>query len=409
MRFQRLDIQNVRNLASVSIELAGGLNFFRGNNGAGKTALLEALHILCRGRSFPTAKIQPLISHGSEELIVRARGLDEWRGEVTLAVRKDRQLKTELRIDGAQEKRMSEIARLTPLQVMLPDVAELVFGAPGERRRWLDWGTFHVKHDYLITLRECLRVLKQRNALLRDGAAADRLAPWTRQFVELAQTVTGQRRDYLQRLSPHFDKTLATLAPGLQITVDYVCGWSEEAGLEKVLGESLGRELKFGATQSGPHRADVVLTHETKAVAGVLSRGQAKIVASALLISQAALLAETQQRSTVFLIDDLGAELDIDHGRRLLTLLRDTGAQILATGTTPPPQELQLAALFSADGGPPRMLARDSAVEAAIPAGFTGAQAPAQAPDVGSGQEFRMFHVKQGVVQRERGERPTGD
>jgi len=238
---------------------------------------------------------------------------------------------------------------------------------------------------------------------------ADKLAPWTRQFLELAQTVTDQRREYLEQLTPHFQRTLGVLAPGLPIEVGYACGWSEDRGLEKVLGESLSRELKFGATQSGPHRADVVLTFEAKAVAGVLSRGQAKIVASALLISQAALLAQAEQRRTVFLIDDLGAELDVDHGRRLLALLRDTGAQILATGTAPPPEELQVETLFAADSGPPQPLARDSATGFGAGTGLTGKRAPVPGSEAGLRQEFRMFHVKQGVVQRERGERPTGD
>ena len=229
MRFQRLDVQGVRNLQSISLSLSEGFNFFRGDNGAGKTALLEAVHVLCRGRSFRTPKIQTLIGHDCNELLIRATGQDEWRGAVTLGVRKDRQGQTDLRLDAKVEKRISEIARLTPLQVLLPDVADLVFGGPGERRRWLDWGTFHVKHEYLVALREFLRSLKQRNSLLKARASESELGPWTHQLVEYAETVTTSRTDYLQKLIPYFLDTLERLAPELKVEASYQPGWNSQS------------------------------------------------------------------------------------------------------------------------------------------------------------------------------------
>ena len=337
MRFDRLEISYFRNLSSVTAELGPGLNYFFGANGAGKTALLEAAHLLCRGRSFRTQRARNLIQHDADMLVVRALVVDELRGSLTLAMSKDRQARTELKVDGERERRLSEVARLTPLQVMLPDIAELVFGQPGLRRHWLDWGTFHVKPEYLVTLREYLRVLRQRNAALKSGSP---LQPWTEELLLAAHSVTELRREYLTVLTPFFQQSIAALAPELNVTLDFHQGWPRLESLEKLLGDSAEREVKLGATQWGPHRADVELRVGTSKASMLLSRGQGKMVASALKISQAAMLATKTQRSSVFLIDDVGAELDAGHSGRFFALLQDLGCQILATSTQPPTAEL---------------------------------------------------------------------
>ena len=341
MRFDRLEISYFRNLSQVTAELGPGLNYFFGDNGAGKTALLEATHLLCRGRSFRTQSARNLIQHDADMLVVRALGVDEMRGSVTLAMSKDRQARTELKVDGMQERRLSEAARLTPLQVMLPDVAELVFGQPGLRRHWLDWGTFHVKPEYLATLREYLRILRQRNTALKSGSP---LGPWTEKLLLAAQSVTELRREYLEALAPHFQQSIAALAPELNVTLDFQQGWPRQESLEKLLGDSAEREVKLGATQWGPHRADVDMRVGPSRARMLLSRGQGKMVASALKLSQAAMLATQTRRATVFLIDDVGAELDAVHSGRFFALLQDLGCQILATSTQKPTVELARAA-----------------------------------------------------------------
>lgn len=350
MRFDRLEISYFRNLSNVVVELGSGVNFFYGDNGAGKTALLEAVHLLCRGRSFRTQRARSLIQTQADMLAVRALAVDELRGPVTLAMSKDRQAHTELKVDGERERRLSEAARLTPLQVMLPDISELVFGQPGVRRHWLDWGTFHVKPEYLVALREYLRVLKQRNAVLKDAHRPDaELRPWTEKLIAAALAVTDLREGYLKALEPHFQAAMVALAPELAIALEFQRGWpnADSTGtdsLEKLLGDSAEREVKLGATQWGPHRADVELRVDAVKASTLLSRGQGKMVASALKISQAALLATQTQRSTVFLIDDVGAELDAGHNARFFELLKDLDCQILANSTQAPADDLAEAA-----------------------------------------------------------------
>jgi DNA replication and repair protein RecF len=383
VRLNRLELSYFRNLSSVSIDLAPGLNIFHGDNGAGKTALLEAVHLLCRGRSFRTQKAQSLIQHGAEQLVVRGILEDEMRGTTTLAISKDRQSRTELKVNGRSERRLSEVARMTPLQVMLPDIADLVFGGPANRRSWLDWGTFHVKPEYLGRLRNYLRAVKQRNALMRDGAPQPELAPWNEEVATLGLAVNEDRKDYLTEFIPQFQKVLAKLAPELVIDVSYHQGWPKEETLEKLLGETSLREVKYGSTLWGPHRADVRLRQGGSPVAGVLSRGQGKMVASALQIGQASLLAERDSRSTVFLIDDAGAELDIAHNVRFFGLLERIGGQILATTTRLPDSD-------------------DSMVRVLDRPGRSGRTEPDNAAAT------QVFHVEHGAVRSEEAP-PTRD
>jgi DNA replication and repair protein RecF len=336
VRFDRLEISFFRNLQHVAVELAPGLNTFYGENGAGKTAILEAVHLLCRGRSFRTQNTQSLIQNGCDQLVVRAVMDDESRGPTSLAVSKDRHGKTQVRLNGEPEKRLSEIARLTPLQVMLPDIADLVFGGPSSRRAWIDWGTFHVKPRYLETLRHYLRAVRQRNVLLKDQADGRTLKPWNDEVARLGESVNAERVRYLDVLTPHFLDVLSELAPELSVQIRYQRGWGRDDDLGKLLGDLSQREVKYAATQWGPHRADVQLRVDGTPAGAILSRGQGKLVASAMQIAQAALLADTEHRRTVFLIDDAGAELDLAHNERFFSLLQRIGGQILATTTRHP-------------------------------------------------------------------------
>lgn len=340
MWFQRLEIQDLRNLASVAVDLGPGLNYFFGPNGAGKTAVLEAVHLLARGRSFRTPQAGDLIRRGHQELVVRTVVQDEHRGEQQLAVARGRAGRRELRINGRTERRLSRAAELLPLQVMVPALSDLVFGGPSQRRQWLDWGVFHVEHGYLKVLRGYLHAVRQRNAALKAMAAGrlpeQGLDVWTEEVARLAEAVTKAREDYLAELAPEIRSMMSSLAPSLEVEVSYQQGWPAGQSIRKVLGESLPREVKWGATQSGPHRGDVRLSVAGQDAGSTLSRGQGKSLASGMMLAQARQLRKTAKRTSVFLIDDIGAELDVAHRDRFFGLLNDQGAQILATSSEGP-------------------------------------------------------------------------
>jgi len=343
VQFLTLEISELRNLRSVSVSLDPGLNYFFGENGAGKTAVLEAVSLLARGRSFRTGQAADLISFGADRLTLRADVLDEHRGRFRIGLSRNKAGKTEVRLNGEPGRRLSEIARLLPVQVLLPSLSELVFGAPSQRREWLDWGLFHVKPGYLDGLRSYLQILRQRNAGLKSVAAGrltrTELDVWTRNLATQGLLVHGWRSDYLRELAMEVNLVLGRLSPGLSIAFQYQGGWAEGESLEKVLSDSLPRDVKSGATSAGPHRADIeIRTGSTQGsrASAVLSRGQGKIVACAMVLGQAKLLGRLTNRSSVFLIDDLGAELDHEHSRTLFEILGEMSSQVLATSALAP-------------------------------------------------------------------------
>ena len=341
MRLEALEVVGCRNLKALEIELAPGLNLLVGPNGAGKTSVLESVYLLARGRSFRSARVGPVICWGEEDLLVRARLWLESRGDVQVGMRRQRSNQATLKINGEVQRQLSAVSRLLPVQLMLPESASLVLGEPSLRRSFLDWGMFHVEHRYLDELRGYQRALRQRNALLRQAAGhLDRLGTdfetWTRALITAAETVSALRATYVERLSSRLQILLADLAPQLDIAVSLDPGWPAQKALAEVLVASRHREVKSGLTAYGPHRADLRLRLAEEAASVALSRGQAKILASALHLAQAQLTAAETGMNSVFLIDDLGAELDGPHSRRFFEVLAESGSQVLATALAAP-------------------------------------------------------------------------
>jgi DNA replication and repair protein RecF len=273
-------------------------------------------------------------------LLVRVRICDEARGALELALTKDRENTADLRIGGQPERRISAAAALMPLELFLPDGSELVFGGPATRRRFLDWGVFHVKPRHLANLQGYQRVLRQRNALLMAARGhaprAAELAVWTQQLDALAAAVDTDRREYVGWLSEELAHVLARLTDDLsRVAVEYRPGWPRPGSLAEALGEGIDRDVKFGSTQLGPHRAELRLAGDAGGAAETLSRGQGKLLASALRLAQVHLTKRLTGRRTLLLIDDLGAELDAAHSHRFFALLAESECQVLATCLSP--------------------------------------------------------------------------
>lgn len=328
MLVRHLELANVRNIECLRVELDAGVNLLVGPNGAGKTAVLEALHLLVRGRSF-RGRAEDVIRHEQPRMTVAADCEDAAVGNVRLAHTRERAGHAQTRRDGRLVRQSSAVASLLPLQLLLPDLAELAFGAPSVRRQWLDWGTFHVKHDYARSLRDYLRALRHRNVLLRTGDLRA-LPGWTAQLVSLGEDIAAARQSYFAAVHGEVESCSARLCPEAPVALDYFQGWPHQS-LAEALADRHESDVKSGTTSSGPHRADIRLSVEGQLAATVLSRGQGKAVASALRLGQAANLMKEDGKRSLFLIDDVGAELDRVHSERFYALLDEMGCQVVAT------------------------------------------------------------------------------
>ena len=176
MSLSTFQCTDFRCLESVTLEFSPTHNLVYGGNASGKTSILEAIAYLGRARSFRGAGTRQLVRHGAENLVVF--GKTETRGrQMPLGIRNGRH-GLEVHMDGEKSSSAAQLAEALPLQVIDPDVHDLVAGGPERRRRYLDWIAFHVEPSYLERWRRFRRALKQRNAALREGRQVRALEGW---------------------------------------------------------------------------------------------------------------------------------------------------------------------------------------------------------------------------------------
>ncbi len=335
MRVTRLRLRNLRNLAEVELRPSSGLNVFIGANGAGKTSLLEGLHLLAYGRSFRGRVRDGLVRTGQEALEVFA----EWEVEGDAAPHRaglrHSGARWEARLDGEPVSHLGELCAAFMVVTFEPGSHALVSGGGEPRRRFVDWGLFHVEQGFLPVWRRYSRALRQRNALLKSGAPAAQISAWDHELTSAGEELTRRRALYLDRLQERLSMVGAALAPGLgRMSLDFDAGWRRSSlSLADALAVARERDQALGHTSVGPHRADWRLRLEGKAGGEALSRGQAKLAALSCLFAQAADCAAERADWPVIALDDLASELDAAHRARVLAFLGETPAQVFITGT----------------------------------------------------------------------------
>jgi DNA replication and repair protein RecF len=332
MSLDSLGIEDFRCVESAELELHGGCNVISGENASGKTSLLEAIFVLGRGRSFRTAKADTLIRSGTAAFQLTARV----RGEGTarpLGLRFSRD-GIEARYSGRPVAGLAELATVLPVQAIDPEVHRLIEGGPQERRRFLDWGVFHVEPGFVEHWRRYQRALRQRNAALRTGAAPAVVRAWDPELVESGEVVAGFRQRYVQALAPRVASAAEKLlAQPLEISL--MRGWAADRDLKESIDLAWPRDQERGLTHAGPHRADLTVRFAGAPARDRISRGQQKLAASSLLLGQLRCDAELGSGVAALLVDDPAAELDSGNLERLLAEIVGLPAQLFVTALDP--------------------------------------------------------------------------
>lgn len=329
MPLSRLDIQDFRNLASARLDFSPRCNLITGDNAAGKTSLLEAIHVLGRLRSFRTQRLDSLIREGCEAFQLVAR-LEQSGRSLPIGLRRGRK-ELDVRLDGAPVRRVSDLAAHFPLVVMTADLHRVLEEGPKYRRQFLDWGLFHVEPSFHGTWTQYAKALKQRNAVLRQRVAEAQVRIWDRPLLEAGSRIHELRCIYIKELEPLFSAQAERILGLGPLGLRYAPGWPQRLDYPAALAEALVRDREQGQTRVGPHRADLQFLHDEQDVRDRLSRGQQKQLVTALLLAQAQLLRQRRGQACQFLLDDLPAELDPEHQGRVLVQLRELGAQVFIT------------------------------------------------------------------------------
>ncbi len=334
MTLRRLSAHNLRNIASIDIELDPQLNIFYGDNGSGKTTLLEAVSILSLGRSFRSRKYKSIINHESQSYTVFGQVDDKANQSVIpIGVLRDRKGVIQIKRSGIACATAAELAESLPVRILNGHSFGLLEGAPLIRRQFLDWLVFHVEPEFYDVWRSYEKCLKHRNSLLRrDKIDASQLCVWDRELAPLAARLDDYRQSTFEMIKPVFDRLLSGFEGLESVSIRYYAGWDNETPFHKLLADTQERDADLGYTRQGPHRADLRIYCGTTPAVDILSRGQQKIVVSALMIAQGIVFAEKTHRACVYLIDDLPAELDDSFRKTLAGWLSDMNCQVCVTG-----------------------------------------------------------------------------
>ncbi len=332
MPLARLAVDQFRCLAQVELALDPHYNLFVGPNASGKTSLLEALFLLGRGRSFRTRGFSKLVRQG--EAGFRVVGWVEQGGLTTvLGVGGTRQ-SADIRIGGQPAAGAAELATHFPPLIIDPEIHKLLEDGPHRRRRFLDWGVFHVEPSFMDTWQRYHRALRQRNAALKPGIVAPGARIWDPELIAAGERLSRIRQEYLGILTPVL-KDLGRRLLGADVTVGHLTGWGADESLEVALEKSFERDRRYGATQVGPHRADVSVRVEGHLAKERVSRGQQKLLAAALTLAQLAVQESRHPGRSALLLDDPAAELDADSLGRLLDVVRSLPVQLFVTALRP--------------------------------------------------------------------------
>ena len=331
MSLIRLDIACIRNIQNASLVLNPKLNLIIGRNGSGKTSILESIYFLGSARSFRSNSVEPLISNTQEECLVR--GEVESGGHLhTIGVQRNRSGSRVIRIDGDDVKRATDLASLLPILLLGSDTVDLLLGPPGHRRRFLNWGLFHVEPSFSQVWEGANRCLKQRNEVLRQNGSDDELETWTRELVRYSERLDGSRLEYMRAYEAVFRENCELLTELSNVSCQYYRGWGNDSTLSDWYKKDSAIDRKRGFTQRGFQRADVRIRVNGEEAVNTCSRGELKALSWAMLLSQGAMLESDAVGNLLYLVDDMRAELDDQHCDRICRYLKTTGNQIVATG-----------------------------------------------------------------------------
>lgn len=342
MLVRRARARNFRLLADFSVELHPELNFVVGGNGAGKTTVLEALYTLGRAGSYRSSGAS-LSTEGQAAWMLDASigTQDALAPDRAIRVRyADRQVVVEIDRSPAA---VIDLVRLMPVLIIDPLAHRLIEEGPGIRRRFLDWGVFHMEQGFLETWKRMNRALRQRNAGLRQQLAPPELLGWNRELAGAAESLTGMRQSYVEQLQravePYWQRLLGNADWRLQLQR----GWRQQE-YGQLLAESYESDRRAGHTREGPHRAELQILSDNRSLKERVSRGQQKLLIAGLVLAQSDLYEQYAAARPLLLVDDFSAELSQDSQRRFFDVLKDSpGQKVIAA--------LEYSELFRAVAG----------------------------------------------------------
>jgi DNA replication and repair protein RecF len=328
MIFSRVAGENFRLFERFAFRPLPGVNLILGANASGKTTLLEAIYALGRGRSFRSVSPE-LAGAGGMHWRLQGQLAEPGAPEHALAVHWSGE-GLSIQTDGA-ETGVQDRVRQVAVQVLEPDSHRLLEDGPIYRRRYLDWGVFHVEHQFFSAWRRYQRALRQRNHALRLRAPVPEISAWNPDLIEAGEQIQAWREEHVRMLGEPLTATIDALLPGVTWSLELGRGWPAGKPLAESLAEHLEQDRRQGVTVAGPHRAELKLRLAGRSAKHQVSRGQQKLLIAALLLAQARLIGSRAGRFPILLVDDFPAELGSGFQGSLLAVLSGYPGQVFVS------------------------------------------------------------------------------
>ncbi|MGH7457613.1 MAG: DNA replication/repair protein RecF [Longimicrobiaceae bacterium] len=346
MHLSRLRLSDFRNFEEQRLEIPPPGAAVTGDNGQGKSNLLEAIYYLEVFRSFRGAPDDQLIRFGAEVFRIEGRLASQDGAESSLSAAFQRQgRRKKVIVDGVEPERVSDAVGRLGAVLFSPSDLEIVSGPPGQRRRFLDIVLSLSVQGYLAVLQRYRQVLARRNAALREGAPAPVVSAWNRGLVSHGAVLTVARAGWVRGQAEEFAASYARVSGGESGEMRYRASLGEgsaDATLAEVeekfrqqLLERAGQEASRGATVVGPHRDDLAISCGERDLRTFGSGGQRRTAAVALRMVEAETVKRARGLEPLVLLDDVFAELDPGRSERLLAWIEEGSGQVIATAPKP--------------------------------------------------------------------------
>jgi DNA replication and repair protein RecF len=342
VRIQVLTAEGVRNLQPLQLEPRERFNVFVGDNGQGKTNLLEAIYAVSALRSFRTSKLADMIAFGAQEARIGARVVkDELVRvyELTIAPQGRRVL-----LDGKSARPLARYFGGFNVVVFTPEDLALPRGAPGDRRRFLDRAVFNARPEYLAAVQDYEKVLKQRNAILKlhgQGAMTparveEMLTIYDLQLANHSLAIANARAALVDEIRVELAQAFMAITHGERVANARYVSKTAHATVDELLAHHKAGRAKDLATQStqfGPHRDDLAFELDDRDAGGFASQGQLRAIMLAWKTAELAVLGRTHGDQPILLLDDVSSELDPARNAYLFEHLALQAGQVFITTT----------------------------------------------------------------------------
>lgn len=335
MSLSFININFFRNFIQTKFQTNSAYNIFYGNNGIGKTSLLEAINYLITGRSFRTHLLRRIINHNYTEFTLFGE-INHYNIVSSIGIKKSILYGKQIKFSGKNISSNIDLIKLIPIQILTHN-GYLLFLNNKLRRQFIDWGIFHLDNKFLDLWRNFEFILKQRNVAIRNKINIDSIKAWDKSFTTTSIDLYKYRKQYVENLSSTLNFILQKLQCNFKVNISYKVGWDINQDLSIILHKNLVNDLKFGYTIYGAHRSDLSILVNKIPAKDILSRGQQKLLFYALQIAQGTIICKNTDKNCIYLIDDILAELDLQKCKLVVNVLKNfPNIQIFATGLSYP-------------------------------------------------------------------------